>query len=78
LAKHGYDIEFGARPLRRLIQTSIEDRLSDAVLAGDFETGQHVLIDVTTNDEGQEEIILLNAENNEAVPLPPAEEAFPA
>lgn len=46
LAKNGYDAEFGARPLRRLIQTEIEDLLSDAVLAGDFKNGELVVVDV--------------------------------
>lgn len=46
LGKHGYDPEFGARPLRRLIQTEVEDKLSDAVLSGQFDHGQIVLIDV--------------------------------
>jgi ATP-dependent Clp protease ATP-binding subunit ClpC len=46
LSEHGYDPEFGARPLRRLIQTAVEDKLSDAVLSGKFEGGQQVLIDV--------------------------------
>lgn len=46
LGKHGYDSEFGARPLRRLIQVEIEDRLSDAVLSGRFQSGDTVLVDV--------------------------------
>ena len=46
LAEHGYDREFGARPLRRLIQTEVEDRLSDAVLADQFGAGDTILIDV--------------------------------
>src|SRR5690606_22137032 len=46
LGEHGYDAEFGARPLRRLIQTEVEDRLSDAVLAGRFSTDDVVTIDV--------------------------------
>ncbi len=50
LGEHGYDAEFGARPLRRLIQTEIEDRLSDAVLSGKFGKGETVLID-TEEDE---------------------------
>lgn len=50
LGEHGYDAEFGARPLRRLIQTEIEDRLSDAVLSGKFRKGETVLID-TEEDE---------------------------
>ena len=36
LADKGYDPEFGARPLRRLIQNEIEDRLSDGILSGEF------------------------------------------
>lgn len=50
LATHGYDAEYGARPLRRLIQQTVEDKLSDAVLAGDFQEGETVIIDVE-NDE---------------------------
>lgn len=46
LAKNGYDAEFGARPLRRLIQTEVEDLLSDAVLAGTFKEGENVIVDV--------------------------------
>jgi ATP-dependent Clp protease ATP-binding subunit ClpC len=36
LAEKGYDPEFGARPLRRLIQNEVEDRLSDGILSGEF------------------------------------------
>jgi ATP-dependent Clp protease ATP-binding subunit ClpC len=50
LGEHGYDREFGARPLRRLIQTEVEDRLSDAVLSGTFGLGDTILVDVE-NDE---------------------------
>lgn len=50
LAKHGYDAEYGARPLRRLIQTEVEDRLSDAVLGGDFKNSHTVVIDIE-NDQ---------------------------
>ncbi len=49
LGEHGYDPEFGARPLRRLIQTSVEDQLSDSVLAGKFVDGETILIDVEDN-----------------------------
>jgi len=45
LMAHGYDREFGARPLRRLVQSAIEDKLSDAVLSGKFATGDKILID---------------------------------
>ncbi len=46
LGVHGFDAEFGARPLRRLIQTEVEDRLSDAMLAGDFEGGDTAIVDI--------------------------------
>lgn len=62
LAQHGYDAEFGARPLRRLIQKEIEDQLSDAVLAGEFDGGEGVLIDVSvpgdSNGDTEEHLIL--------------------
>jgi ATP-dependent Clp protease ATP-binding subunit ClpC len=48
LVQHGYEREFGARPLRRLIQTSIEDKLSDAVLAGRFVHGDLVIVDAAS------------------------------
>jgi ATP-dependent Clp protease ATP-binding subunit ClpC len=50
LAKHGYDRDFGARPLRRLVQTSIEDKLSDAVLAGRFGPGDSVIVNVESQE----------------------------
>ncbi len=46
LAAEGYNPEMGARPLRRVIQRKIEDRLSDALLAEEFVDGDNVLIDV--------------------------------
>ncbi|MFO7681506.1 MAG: ATP-dependent Clp protease ATP-binding subunit [Chloroflexota bacterium] len=46
LGEHGYDPDFGARPLRRLIQTEVEDKLSDAVLSGKFKPEQTVTIDI--------------------------------
>ncbi len=46
LAKEGYDPTFGARPLRRKIQDLVEDPLSEAVLRGEFDVGDNVVIDV--------------------------------
>src|SRR3990170_657264 len=45
LGERGYDQVFGARPLRRLIQNEVEDRLSEAVLDGRFQAGDTVVID---------------------------------
>jgi len=46
LADHGYDVEYGARPLRRLIQNEIEDRLSDGILSGEFPIASIITVDV--------------------------------
>jgi ATP-dependent Clp protease ATP-binding subunit ClpC len=45
LADHGYDPEYGARPLRRLIQNEVEDELSDGILGGRFRIGSIVRVD---------------------------------
>ena len=50
LAEHGFDPVLGARPLRRLIQTEVEDRLSDELLAGRIKAGSIAVIDV--DDDG--------------------------
>ena len=46
LAKEGYDIEMGARPLRRTLQTQIEDRLAELLLKGEVMTGQTLKVGV--------------------------------
>ncbi|MEX1194757.1 MAG: ATP-dependent Clp protease ATP-binding subunit, partial [Dehalococcoidia bacterium] len=56
VGEKGYDPVFGARPLRRVIQNEIEDRLSEALLQERFNDGDTVKIDVQ-NDE----IVLDNA-----------------
>jgi ATP-dependent Clp protease ATP-binding subunit ClpC len=62
IGEKGYDPVFGARPLRRVIQDEIEDRLSDALLSERFHEGDRVLIDV----EGGE-LILRNASEEPAL-----------
>ena len=59
LAELGYDPEMGARPLRRLIQTKVEDQLSDALLAGEFMRFDTILIDA---EDGE---IVLHRETTE-------------
>lgn len=44
LGEKGYDEVFGARPLRRVIQDMIEDKLSDAVLGGEFKVFEKVFV----------------------------------
>ena len=46
LADKGFDPKFGARPLRRVIQQEIEDRLSEEVLAGKYQPGDTVRVDL--------------------------------
>ena len=50
LAEKGYDPDMGARPLRRVIQLEIEDRLSDDLLSGKFKDGETIWVDV--DEEG--------------------------
>ena len=49
LAENGYDPQFGARPLKRLIQKQIINQLSKKILAGDIDKTRPVLIDVFDN-----------------------------
>ncbi len=51
LAEQGFDAEFGARPLRRVIQQKVEDPLSDKLLSGEFVEGNS--IEVNVNDDGE-------------------------
>ncbi len=51
LVATGYDPAFGARPLKRAIQHYIEDPLAMEILAGNFEEGDHILIDRQNDDD---------------------------
>jgi ATP-dependent Clp protease ATP-binding subunit ClpC len=53
LAEKGWDPQFGARPLRRAIQRMVEDEIAEEMLRGKFQTGDHILGDVDTSDEGK-------------------------
>jgi ATP-dependent Clp protease ATP-binding subunit ClpC len=53
LGEKGYDEVFGARPLRRVIQDMVEDKLSDDLLRGKFREGDTVVVDL----EGEEIVI---------------------
>ena len=48
IAEKGYDIQFGARPLKRAIQKYLEDELADVVLAGEIVPGDTILMDLNT------------------------------
>ncbi len=45
IAEQGYDPQFGARPLKRIIQQRIENRLATRILAGDFNPGDTITVD---------------------------------
>ena len=45
LGERGYDSIYGARPLKRVIQKYVQDRLADKILAGDILDGAHLYID---------------------------------
>ena len=45
LALNGFDPVYGARPLRRLVQSAIGDQLARALLAGDIRDGDEVVVD---------------------------------
>jgi ATP-dependent Clp protease ATP-binding subunit ClpC len=50
LGEKGYDEIYGARPLRRVIQDKVEDRLSEELLRGKFKSGETVVVDVEDNE----------------------------
>ena len=52
LADHGFDPVYGARPLRRLMQKEIDDRLARALLAGEIHDGDAVKVDLAEDKSG--------------------------
>ncbi|OFQ22469.1 ATP-dependent chaperone ClpB [Actinomyces sp. HMSC062G12] len=59
LARVGFDPAFGARPLRRLIQREIGDRLAKLLLSGDVQDGQNVTADIDNSIDG----LVMNVDN---------------
>ena len=64
LADEGYDPAYGARPLRRLVQREIGDRLARMLLAGEVLDGQKVVVDKVDGSEG----LTLRAEGEAHLP----------
>ena len=64
LADEGYDPAYGARPLRRLVQREIGDRLARMLLAGEVLDGQTVVVDKVDGSEG----LALRAEGEAHLP----------
>ncbi len=52
LAEHGYDPVYGARPLRRLMQREIDDKLANLLLAGDASEGSQIVVEVNPDKSG--------------------------
>jgi ATP-dependent Clp protease ATP-binding subunit ClpC len=61
IADQGFNPEMGARPLRRVIQQKVEDPLSDALLAGEFKAGDHVVVDMEMSED--DAVIILRHED---------------
>ena len=55
LADTGYHAEYGARPLRRLLQKQVENELSKRLLRAEYKTGDEILIDFAPEKDGGEE-----------------------
>ncbi|GAA1996538.1 ATP-dependent Clp protease ATP-binding subunit [Microbacterium ulmi] len=66
LAERGYDPVFGARPLRRLIQSEIQDRLAMALLSGGVRDGDVVRVDVAADGS----TLVLTSAGPAAAPAP--------
>ena len=67
LGANGFDPVLGARPLRRLIQNEVEDRMSDVLLGGEIEEGDTAIVDL--DDEGN---ICIKVRKEEMAALSPA------
>ena len=61
LATKGYDVQFGARPLKRAIQTYVEDKLCEEILSGRIEAGQAYLFD---KDSAADALVLRQQETD--------------
>jgi ATP-dependent Clp protease ATP-binding subunit ClpC len=76
IAKKGYDKQYGARPLRRVIQKELEDKLAEGILSQSYQPQSKVLIDADGDDfkltalpqEG--ELVALPAGSAAALPAP--------
>ena len=67
LVKEGFDVSYGARPLRRAIQRHLENQLSRGVLSGEFNEGDHVVADVNEAGDGLALSVSVPAEDKELV-----------
>jgi ATP-dependent Clp protease ATP-binding subunit ClpC len=67
LGEAGYDPNYGARPLRRLLQRRVENELSKRLLRGEYATGDHVVVDYDAEQEGESKLVFTKSEQ---APIP--------
>ena len=72
LSEQGFDPQFGARPLKRLIQKEIVNTLSKRILAGDIDKSRPVLVDVFDNT-----VVFRNDENGQLSSKPKGKKTIP-
>jgi ATP-dependent Clp protease ATP-binding subunit ClpB len=85
LAAEGFNPVYGARPLKRVIQTRLQDRLAEAIIAGDVQEGQTVVVSVTDGElsiqpvlDGDAVVEASTADQTEQATASPAEDRIPA
>ena len=74
LVDKGFDPDFGARPLRRVIQNNIEDELAEELLAGNVKAGDRILAD----HDGEQDQLVMTVESAASEPEPEPEEELAA
>ncbi len=67
ISEVGYDPNYGARPLRRLLQRRVENELSRRLLQGEYRSGDKVIVDYNANAEGENKLTFTLAEQ---APIP--------
>jgi len=60
IAEEGYEESYGARPLRRAIQSKVEDKFAEKILDGEFKEGDHVVVDFK-----DDKLVFINATKND-------------
>ena len=74
LVDKGFDPDFGARPLRRVIQNNIEDELAEELLAGNVKAGDRIL----ANHDGEQDQLVMTVESAASEPESEPEEELAA
>lgn len=75
VGKKGYDVQFGARPLKRALQTYVEDGLCELLLGGNVAQGSTIVVD---KDPDADKLTFKAVSANPDVNAAPAEDATPA